>query len=366
MIASDLSRAVAAYGLTGTRLRPLARVLSQDQWSRLFTVVCEQRLTGLLMAAIDEGVFAVTVGQAEEAAAAQVESMHLALVLEQLLLRLADGLERSEVDYRVLKGPVYARLVYPDPTLRPFGDIDILVRGEQFEAAAVVLARAGASRTVPELGPGFDRRFGKGATFRTAWGDEIDLHRTFIFGPFGIRMRAAELFVTSDRFVVAGRAMPALVPEARFMHACFHAQLGSSTPRLLPLRDVAQMALTGPLDLSAVSTLARSWRAEAVVATAVRKAWRVFDLAAVPDIAAWAEGYQLTRDERLALSVYGDRSSYLTQAAASLGSIRGVREKGAFVRYLALSTAARRPGAPRRAKRIWDGSRLIVPGLRRL
>lgn len=359
---AELAAAVAAYRLPGARRGLPEKALDLGQWSRFFGIVCEQRLTGLLVAAVDDGAFPTTVAQAEQAAAAQVESMHLALVLEQLLVRLVDGLDGADVDYRVLKGPAYARLVYPDPALRPFGDIDILVPGDQLDLAATVLKTTGAWRPVPELRPGFDRRFGKGATFRTAAGHEIDLHRTFIFGPFGMRMRAGDLFISADPFVVGGRTMKTLTAEGRFVHACFHALLGSPQPRLLPMRDIAQIASTTSFDLGAATELARSWRAEAVVATAVRTAWRILSIDEVVEVSAWADRYEVTRKERQALSVYGHGSSYLTQAAASLGSIHGLREKGAFMASLALSPVARRPGLPRRARRIWDGVRVLLPG----
>jgi len=51
------------------------------------------------------------------------------------LLRAAVLLSAADVSLRVLKGPAAAALDYPDPTMRAFVDIDILIRSEEFDRA---------------------------------------------------------------------------------------------------------------------------------------------------------------------------------------------------------------------------------------
>ena len=53
--------------------------------------------------------------------------------LEQEVLTVIDLLTASAVDVRILKGSAVAHLDYPDPALRSFIDLDILVRSEQIE-----------------------------------------------------------------------------------------------------------------------------------------------------------------------------------------------------------------------------------------
>jgi hypothetical protein len=50
------------------------------------------------------------------------------------------------IPYIVLKGADYARRLYPEPSLRPMQDLDILVRVEDFEAACAKLTEAGLER----------------------------------------------------------------------------------------------------------------------------------------------------------------------------------------------------------------------------
>ena len=172
----------------------------------------------------------------------------------------------------MLKGSAVAHLDYPDPSLRTFGDVDLLVRSRDIDAAVAVLAARGARPRLGRAPPGFDRRFGKGATFthRHGPGDRPapDVRDGAVRtadapgGPLG----AAE-----DTFDLAGRPVRALDAECRFLHACFHAALGNAAPRLVPLRDVAQMLLFGGLDMDRVDRLMRAWQAEAVVARAVQR-----------------------------------------------------------------------------------------------
>ncbi|HZT43432.1 MAG TPA: nucleotidyltransferase family protein [Chthonomonadaceae bacterium] len=49
--------------------------------------------------------------------------------------RLAQALEAANIPYLVLKGVGLALTVYPDPALRSFADVDLLVRPEDLEAA---------------------------------------------------------------------------------------------------------------------------------------------------------------------------------------------------------------------------------------
>jgi hypothetical protein len=100
------------------------------------------------------------------------------LVLERLLLKLADRLETEHIDYRVLKGSAAAHLIYSEPWLRSYGDIDLLIPAQQLEATITLLTDLGYRRDRPQPRPRFDRRFGKGVTVFSPDGDPVDLHRT--------------------------------------------------------------------------------------------------------------------------------------------------------------------------------------------
>src|SRR5262249_33727328 len=117
--------AVAAYGLAGSgRARP-ETPLPDGAWARFLESVASERLVGLLGAAIADGAWSVTDDQRVAAAALQADISIGSLLLERLLLDVADRFAADGVAVRVLKGPAVAHLDYRDPAWRSFGDLDL-------------------------------------------------------------------------------------------------------------------------------------------------------------------------------------------------------------------------------------------------
>ena len=328
--------AVAAHGLDGTTLTFPEVPVEPPVWAHLMASVIHERITGLLQQAIIDGVLPATPEQADEAQRALRASMVTALALEATLVGTTALLDRAGVDYRVLKGPGVAHLDYPEPALRAFGDVDLLVRSSQFDDAVAALVSAGYQRKFPEPRPGFDRRFGKGSCLEGPEGYELDLHRTLAQGPYGMRIDVDDLWRRAATFELAGRPFPALGPEERFLHACFHAALGDKTPRLASLRDVAQMSRARPLDLDVTFRLSSSWGADAVVARAVQMTTETLGLPADEPLARWAAGFSPSRRDRRSLTVYsGPTPTYAAKSFAAVRAIPGLRQKAAFLVALA-------------------------------
>jgi hypothetical protein len=322
----SLGPAVAAHGLDGTRLALPDLPVEPPLWAHLMAGARHERITGLLVMAILDGALPTTPEQAGEAEQAHRASMVTALALEATLIGTA----------ALLKGTGVAHLDYPDPALRSFGDVDLLIRSSQFDEAVEALVATGHRRKFPEPRPGFDRRFGKGSCLVNPGGHEIDLHRTLAMGPYGVRLDLDDLWRRSSTFELAGRQLRALGPEERFLHACFHSALGDKTPRLASLRDVAQMQLARPLDLDLTRRLSSSWGADAVVARAVRMAADVLGLETDGPLAGWAAGFSPGRRDRRSLAVYtGATPTYAAKSFAAVRAIPGLRDKAAFVFTLA-------------------------------
>lgn len=144
--ASETAIAIAGYGLPGSAARFPTEPLADEHWSRLLREVEHQRIPGFLAAAISDGHFAATPSQEQQSREQHVTSVPLVLLLEGLLLQVADSLERSGTPYRVLKGSARAHLAYPDPSLRFYGDVDLLVRPEDFDRVVAEVAALGGRR----------------------------------------------------------------------------------------------------------------------------------------------------------------------------------------------------------------------------
>jgi len=359
----ELGAAVAAHGLPGSRLPLPDRPVDAGPWAHLISCAESQRIPGLLARAIAEGALPVTTDQAESAELVQRASMATSILLERTLLETGRCLHGAGIDFRVLKGTAVAHLDYPDPSMRSFGDIDLLVRSSDFDAAVEVLTGTGHVRKFPEPRPGFDRRFGKGSCLVGPHGHEIDLHRTLAMGPFGLSLRLDDLWATSSTFTLAGREFTALGTEGRFLHACFHAALGDATPRLAALRDVAQMQLSPTLDLDRVRQLSSAWDADPVVARAAGLAAEAFALEPAGPLADWAAGVRPTRRGQRAMSVYVDPAqSYAGKSFAAVSTVGGWRSKAAFLYALVLPR--RRYLVERREGRVHRWRRGVVQILR--
>jgi hypothetical protein len=329
-------RSVAASGLGGEQTSWPSAPLDRHAWDELIRVVRQQRLAGLLVHAIDHGDLPATVEQTGQARREHFDGICRVLMLEGGALEIIDHLSTAGVEARVLKGPAVAHLDYPDPALRLFVDVDLLVSSAQFDQAVDALTTAGHPRQHPQPRLGFDRRFSKGTSFVAHGRLEIDLHRTFVMGPFGLRVVLDDLWVSASTFTVADTDLQALDPEVRFLHACFHAALGNAVPRLVPQRDVAQMLLNRRLDMDRVEGLMSRWQAEAVVAKAVSQTWRTLRLTDTSPVATWALRYRPSARSRRDLALYSDpNGSYTRKSLGALRALPGVRDKAAFAFALA-------------------------------
>jgi hypothetical protein len=247
------------------------------------------------------------------------------------------ALDGAGIENRVLKGSAAAHLDYADPAERTFVDVDILVRGEEFDRAALTLSRHGYRRLVPEIRPGFDRRFGKGCTLRSETGYEVDLHRTFVTGPFGLTVRLDDLWTNATPWVLAGgRQLLALGREQRLLHACYHAALGDREPRIVPQRDVAALVLSDDLDEGRVRELAQAWGGNFVVARAITLAWDTLALADETALTAWARHYQPDARSKHAFAAYrAENANYAARSWASLRALPNTRSRVSFLYSLA-------------------------------
>lgn len=293
-------------------------------------------MEGLLGGAVEAGALPVTDSQRAEVRDAARGRARVDLCLEHELLATVQVLEDAGVASRVLKGQAWAHTVYPDPSWRGVGDIDLLVRSDDWYRAIELLTQRGARRTLPELRPGFDRRFGKDAMLNLRSGWQIDLHRTLVVGPFGLWVAEEDLFARPTRLSIGGVTVTTLNPEASFVHTCYNAVLGDDPPRLIAVRDVCQVALAGTADPDVVEDMVGRWRSRAVVARALvlaadlhgREVWRL-------PIAKPFEGYRAALRERVLVASYRGPGRGYTSQLATIAALHGARERLAYLGALA-------------------------------
>ena len=256
------------------------------------------------------------------------------LLIDTTLLRLAAKLTDHGVPMRVLKGPSVAAL-YPDPLWRPYVDVDVLVPGERFDEAAALLGELGFRRRSVEVRPGFDRRFGKGATYYKDDAANVDLHRTLVAGPYAFLVGPSELFDSPAHFELSGTRLATLSPEARLIHTCISATLSDSEPKLITMRDVVQGWRDPTLDHAELCRLCAQWHIGDVVNSTMSKVNESLDLKdadALPGELAAPESSMTTR---LAEWAYrGEAKRWRRQSLAAIPFVPGWADRVSYARAI--------------------------------
>jgi hypothetical protein len=273
-------------------------------------------LTGFLAAAVLAGVVVTDEGVKGSLWERWRAELALCVRLEGLAVRTGEVLDGAGIRWRLTKGAALAHLDYPDPAVRTFGDVDVIVHPSEWAAAYQLLSAHGYEREGRTLPGGYDARYGKGATLTSPEGLELDLHRRFAIGRFGVTSRMEMLFASSAAIVLAGRTVPVLDPVGRLLHACFHAALGGFRG-LRAFRDVAQLILVTGVDWPAAFGVARSWRAEAVVASAITETWQRLELGADHPAHHRATSTSMSRADRRVLQMFAE-SPFRSQALSAL------------------------------------------------
>lgn len=356
----DVVRAVAAFGLDA----PFAprfpeAVPAEEDWPGIWTALDEQRLWGLASAAVTAGAFPVTDLQGAEIVVRHEEAVGACLRLDRQAQSVAAALDAAGIDHRVLKGVAAACALYRPAGVRVYGDIDLLVRPVDFDAAVAVLMGLGGERHHREPHPGHVARFGKSAAFSLPGGWEVDLHRTFGLGPFGVVAAAHDLVGAGRPLAVGSSSLLMLEPEAMLVGAAFHAVLGADIRRLVPLRDVAELARPGRVDPVAAVALAGRWEVSAVLAAGVEAATRELGLAGDGVLVGWAGDYRPSRREQRWLDDLHDQGpgGERRRTRDLLEALPSARERLAFLR-----STIWYPGAPSTADRLRRFSRGVLPG----
>jgi hypothetical protein len=307
--------AAARHGL-GDRAAPV--VIEAAASERVLARARFDRITGFLVAAVRAGV----VTAEDDALAWSLEEqwrgeLLTCVRLEGLAVRTGKMLDDAGITWRLTKGPALAHRDYPDPAIRTFGDLDLVVHPSDWSRAFDLLSSCGYRRQAPTLTGGYDARYGKGATLTGPDGLEVDLHRRFAVGRFAVTARMEAVFESAEAIGLAGRTIPVFDPTGRLLHACFHATLGGFR-RLRAFRDVAQLILVTGADWQATFAIARSWRAEAVVASAIMETWERLGLGVVHPARTMATSIPVSRADRRVLELFAREAPFRAQALTAL------------------------------------------------
>jgi hypothetical protein len=351
-------QAVAAHGLPGAPPIPSVDPAAET-WHRIIRLAEQQRVLGLLVAAVEAGAVPDELGEEVRDELARTHEAWCAhdLRLERALGQAGDALDEAAIAYLVTKGPALAHGAYLDPGQRLFADLDLIVPGDHLRRATTVLGAAlDAQAVVGELRPGFDERFGKETLLRTPAragtpaGLEIDLHRTPVAGALGLAIELDDLFDGPGELVLGARHHPIPDAAASVVLAAYQASVADIPPRLGARRDLVQLCLVqspaesatiAAIDAEAVISLARRWRAGAMLAAAVTEAWTELDLPPPgPDqtlaggLVTWARSYRPPLGERTVLDAHRRPGYVYWRQLVGVSMVSGTSDRLRYLRAL--------------------------------
>ena len=184
------------------------------------------------------------------------------LVLTSQLLTLLSAFQVAGIDVLPLNGPALAERLYPDPVLRPFSDLDILIHKRDVPAALAALTRERytlaahqARLTVPTL-----IRLNCELLFTHERIASLDAHWEIGPADYPFRFDTEILWRSPSQLSIAGREVPSLSPPSLLLFLCVHGTKHMWS-RLQWLGDVARLSSTS-LNWGTVLELASEARCE--------------------------------------------------------------------------------------------------------
>jgi hypothetical protein len=196
-----------------------------------------------------------------------------------------DALGAAGAPALVIKGAALAETLYPDPALRPFADLDLLIRRRDLEAADRALRGAGFARLADDHSWQYDADWDAATVYERAGGARVDLHWALLTEPrYGWDPVAAEaVWERATPAVIAGRGARTLGREDTLLHLAAHLAVHHALVGLVWLWDLALVVERwgAGLDWPAVHARAARWRVSTALAFALDAVHDVFGVAPV-------------------------------------------------------------------------------------
>jgi hypothetical protein len=207
---------------------------------------------------------------------------HLRLTFE--LSTLKPVLDGSGARWTVVKGPAVVALLYGDPGLRPYGDIDVLVDPARFDRVLGALRDAGS--TLLDRNWKLIRRELRGELhFVLPGGAPLDLHWNLVNLYRGrIRIDTAAILERSAPIDMGGVTAPTPDPTDSLIHLAVHGTL-SGADRLLWMSDVARATARRPPDWDELVSRSTAWGVAAPVGLMLARSASVLGADVPPEVA---------------------------------------------------------------------------------
>lgn len=203
-----------------------AIVLSALDWSLLQRLVRHHRVGPLLSYSLRRSrIHGIPDWLRSEWEAQRRETVATALYHLQALEELAGLFKARDIPFILLKGEALSKICYPDEGLRPYDDIDLLIKEGSYEAAKAVLTEYGFRPRHPYLEIEKRELFGEVEFDRQGPRTlTVDLHWDTLmvsWGPPSL-LSGAEAWSFAEQIQIGRRIVPVLGSEILLLHLCVH------------------------------------------------------------------------------------------------------------------------------------------------
>ncbi|HWR20898.1 MAG TPA: nucleotidyltransferase family protein, partial [Verrucomicrobiae bacterium] len=219
-----------------------AIVLSALDWSMLQRLVRHHRVGPLLSYSVRRSrIRGIPDWLRSEWDSQRRETVATALYHVQALEELAGLFEARDIPFILLKGEALSKTCYPDEGLRPYSDIDLLIKESSYEAARAALTAVGFCPRHPHLETEKRTLFGEVEFDRQGPRTlTVDLHWDTLmvsWGPPSL-LSAAETWGLADQIQIGRQLVSVLGGETLLLHLCVHFTFHHAFDGLILLCDL--------------------------------------------------------------------------------------------------------------------------------
>jgi len=253
--------------------RRLGDLLGTVDWARLLTLAEDHGVEGHLAAAIHELEGDLVPPEITQTLAdRQRAQTFFTLRLNAELFRLLEQFKANGISAVAIKGPVLAVQAYGNPSVRGYGDLDLLVRQREIRRATELMITAGYAPAVPLSAIDAGKIPGQYLFSKPDSKLLVELHNDLTLRYFPRRLPLEEFFARQICVRVDAHDVPALSLEDELVLICIHGAK-HFWERLMWVADVAALVSrqTG-IDWERVADSSRAVGAERMLHTGLRLA----------------------------------------------------------------------------------------------
>jgi hypothetical protein len=299
----------------------LGRLVTEAPIDVLPAAAALHRVSGCVHKALC-GVTGVPDHVMDALAAARTTAARVHLGFSGALVQIGQAWSDAGIPWVVIKGPVLSSVLYGDPGLRSYGDLDLLVARHSLADAVAVLEDLGYEHLIKNWPLA---QWYVASEFVMSRGPvEVDLHWHLVYAHYDRRYFDIDPQVMLERarsVVVAGRPVTTFDKEDTLLHLALHASRAGAH-RLIWFKDIERSLAVDEPDLDELVRRARAFRCGPSVGLALGRAKALLG-AEVPD--------------ELVDSLLGRSLACIERTVTRLSSPIGFDEDDTFARFVARS-----------------------------